>query len=182
MTKNNGWTQFRCLDGHEIRTHFFSWLALFPWCGSKLVKKLVFMTVVTQLYLVKPWKQLHVSAPNWVCHHQVENKKNNRENHTMQHVTYIMFGRGERGTRYRFYNALGCVRLCRGDMDAYAICSLGRCLFRRYDVLCVEGVCGLGAHKPRTSSEDTFYTQDVIPTEETTTEAANSIAVHVTST
>jgi hypothetical protein len=35
---------------------------------------------------------------------------------------------------------------------------------------------------PQTSSEDTFYTQVVIPTEDTTTEAANSIGVHVTST
>jgi hypothetical protein len=46
------------------------------------------------------------------------------------------------GTRYRFYNALGCVRPCRGDMDAYAICGLGRCVFRRYDDLRVEGVFG----------------------------------------
>jgi hypothetical protein len=52
-------------------------------------RKWVFMTVVTQLYSGEPWKQLHVSAPNWVGHHQVEHKKNNRENHTMQHATYI---------------------------------------------------------------------------------------------
>jgi hypothetical protein len=32
-----------------------------------------------------------------VGHHQIENKKNNRENHTMQHVTYITFERGRGG-------------------------------------------------------------------------------------
>jgi hypothetical protein len=78
-----------------------------------------------------------------VGHHQVKHKKNNRENHKMQYVTYITFGRGERGeTRSCFYNALGCVRLCRGDMDGYAICGLGRCVFRQYDDLCVERVFG----------------------------------------
>jgi hypothetical protein len=112
-----------------------------PVVWFKAGRKWVFMTVVTQLYLGKPWNQVHVSTPNWVGHHQVENKKNNRENHTTQHVTYVMFGRGEGGgTRSRFYNALGCVRLCRGDMDPYAICGLGHCVFCRYDDLFVEGV------------------------------------------
>jgi hypothetical protein len=82
-----------------------------------------------------------------VGHHQVEKKKNNRKSYNatcdIQHVW-------EGETRSRFYNALGhrlhtavgCVRLCIGDMDAYAICVLGRCVFRRFDDLCVEGVFG----------------------------------------
>jgi hypothetical protein len=46
-----------------------------PVVWFKAGRKWVFMTVVTQLYLGKTWKQLHVSAPNWVGHYQVENKK-----------------------------------------------------------------------------------------------------------
>jgi hypothetical protein len=57
-------------------------------------------------------------------------------------ATYITFGRGKGETRSPFYNALGGVWLCRGDMDAYAICGLGHCVFRQYDDLCVEGVFG----------------------------------------
>jgi hypothetical protein len=46
-----------------------------------------------------------------------------------------MFGGG--GARSRFYNALVGVRLCRGDMDAYASYGLGCCVFRQYDDMCV---------------------------------------------
>jgi hypothetical protein len=34
------------------------------------------------------------------------------------------------------------VRLCRSDMNGYAIFGLGRCVLRWYDDLCVEGVFG----------------------------------------
>jgi hypothetical protein len=46
------------------------------------------------------------------------------------------------GTKSRLYNALGGVRLCKGDMDAYASYALGCRVFCRYDDVCVGGVFG----------------------------------------
>jgi hypothetical protein len=44
--------------------------------------------------------------------------------------------------RSRFYNALGGVRLCTGDMDAYASYGLSCGVFRRYDDVCVGALFG----------------------------------------
>jgi hypothetical protein len=130
----------------------------------------------------------------------------------MWHTSRLGWVGGGGGTRYRFYNALEWVRLCSGDMEAYAMCNSSWCatsvhheelhldihvrLIRREKIPQAPSHMGRMTHtkngpanafffslpRPQTSSEDTFYTQVVIPTEDTTTEPANSIGFHVTST